>query len=851
MQNARWARSIVTRLVGGLCLIGMAFSIGMAIFEFHRSTHMAEVETTGRMTRIVSDVRFALESLITENANPKRAKIIEQTLDNFTERDPLIVALGLHASDGQTYKSGYFPSSIDTMQHWSISESGVPQDGELDVDKKTLLISEISHAGTTYTLHLLIDGPLLRERMNESVVQQLSGIWIMMGGITLIALLLLRRWLTRPLHRLDNLIREDASASVFEETADDMKDEFGDLARAIAGMLNRLDKANCKLRQREGALQHLYHFAPTAMVSINVEGTIVEANRRATELFGYVETDELIGCDVLQCIRSQDRGVLRQCVERSSVNHVHQCQVVIHKGRDEIDVNVELATVLDELGEVSHIRLSFNDVSESKRLIHQVTEQQRLLDLVVNHMSDAILLVAENGRIITSNNRLEQLLHLHVSDIIGDFFDHREFWSRLEIRNPAAFDTRMEQVLQQIDQSVSEQFETRHGAFLFQVIPICDEPGNLVARLWVVQDVTEQMKNRNLLEQQAAQLRALQHVGYSLHLLHDVDVLMERTVMELLNVLDVEAVGVALRHENPEHRSCQAFDLGVWQTDQEDKESLMDAVRTRLMPNILPTRSTSYWTDLSQHGRWTDAFKNVGLDSLAATALYNRNETQGLIWIARRGGRPIERRHLFMLEALAPLISTGLTNAQMRQQMYDLNISSSKTDLPTESQLQTRIARHVQNPAQPWSLLIVELDHVEKLRDRYGQSVIDQYLRAVADRFRDVCRIGDDIIHMDDDRFVIISPAIRLYEAIPMAKRIRQHVQQLRLTIDDHTIIQATCCIGAAGSPNDHFGEQLTYDVALERLRKAQAVGSGQIEPATTIHAPAPKLTPPPTKNSS
>src|SRR5690606_26178380 len=92
--------------------------------------------------------------------------------------------------------------------------------------------------------------------------------------------------------------------------------EFRRLAHSIADTLDRLEATSRQLAQRERAFQSLYQLAPSAMISLDPAGRMIEANRRAAALLGAASPSELIGRRCVELIRPEDRPRLQEAIDR-------------------------------------------------------------------------------------------------------------------------------------------------------------------------------------------------------------------------------------------------------------------------------------------------------------------------------------------------------------------------------------------------------------------------------------------------------------------------------------------------------------------------------------------------------
>lgn len=818
IQSCHWASSLVTRLVAGFCLGGCVLSIGLAALEYNHARHQASTAASQQMTAIAQQMTEVLRPLIADD----RRQSAQYILDIFAQ-DPRIAGLRLDSPGKVALCAGDWPEQTSQSAKWTFDPQGASAIGNLDLSRQTLLLAPFETPQGRYTLRLVIDGPYLKSQVSRSTLQNVAMAWLMLGVLTLVGLLLLRRWFITPLLRIAELTATDAPAAQFQHASEEMSGEFSTLARSIGQMLGRLDDMTDRLRRRERAFEHLYQFAPAAMISIDAAGKVSEANRRAAALFGLPDERSVHGAMVLDYVHPKDRTLFRQCIDRLKLDTVARTQMRLSIDGQTHDVDMQFAGVYTAEQKLEQVRISLVDVSEEKQLIRKVSEQRQLLDLVIDRMSDGILLLRPDGRVLMANSRLCDLLNIHPESVLDQPYEPTEFWASLDVLDAPTFDKRMHAALAEIDQACQEQFDTQAGSFRFQAIPVNDGSGNILAQLWVVQDVSHEVRNRRLLALQDAQLQALQRMGQQLQAATDVDHLLELAVRELFEMIDVEVVGITIRHDDESRRSRQLIHDGTKQVLLQPGQAMAQAVTTTLMPAVLSHKQTNLWTDLSRDKQWAD-FLQAGVESMAATALVSHEQTQGIVWIGRKGGERIERYQLYLLEAMAPMLSTALQNASLREQMRLLALTDPVTGLPSFRQYDL-ITRPIARRNSPWAIVMVDVDHFDQMNQQHGVRVANEALRHVAEALRDCCRSTDKAVRHTADRFIFVCPTTQPNDAHKLAERIRKYIEKTPMhSAETGGSIALTCSMGVATSMDSRDPNALV-ELAAQRVKRAKASG--------------------------
>lgn len=78
----------------------------------------------------------------------------------------------------------------------------------------------------------------------------------------------------------------------------------------------------------------------------------------------------------------------------------------------------------------------------------------------------------------------------------------------------------------------------------------------------------------------------------------------------------------------------------------------------------------------------------------------------------------------------------------------------------------------------PLSLLVLDLDHLKTLNDRWGHGAGDAALRILGSALRNTCRTTDTIARMGGDEFAVLAPNTSARQAHELAERIRRQVNQ-------------------------------------------------------------------------
>jgi len=103
----------------------------------------------------------------------------------------------------------------------------------------------------------------------------------------------------------------------------------------------------------------------------------------------------------------------------------------------------------------------------------------------------------------------------------------------------------------------------------------------------------------------------------------------------------------------------------------------------------------------------------------------------------------------------------------------------------------------------PFTLLMLDLDHFKYFNDSYGHSAGDQALRDMARILGETARLLDCVVRYGGEEFAVILPQTTREEAVGVAERIRQAVQQHSILFAGQKLPTITVSIGLACFPTD------------------------------------------------
>jgi diguanylate cyclase (GGDEF)-like protein len=155
-----------------------------------------------------------------------------------------------------------------------------------------------------------------------------------------------------------------------------------------------------------------------------------------------------------------------------------------------------------------------------------------------------------------------------------------------------------------------------------------------------------------------------------------------------------------------------------------------------------------------------------------------------------------------------------------------LNVSTWEREADVELSRSTR----TRNAA---ALAIVDIDHFKRVNDTYGHLVGDRVLKAVAGTLTGQLRDYDRAGRFGGEEFVLLLAQTNEEDAVKIAERLRQHIGELSVPIDDRQEaprVQVTISIGVSAMERDDPRELTDLLAAADSaLYRAKQTGRNRV----------------------
>lgn len=444
---------------------------------------------------------------------------------------------------------------------------------------------------------------------------------------------------------------------------------------------------------------------------------VAYANAAAARITGRKSASELVGLRLSSVFASDLYVPVRQACEslcHQDLPAIHLTGVTCSEGHRRRFLDIHVARL--RLGSRCAIVLLLYDQTPLTSALHRSREaEKRLADLIstlpgvvweYDRRKRGFTLISDYARVLTGyqTERFLQDPDLFFQQVHPE--DLRQFqllWERLkQTYQPCTWRFRLR----------SEQLSDGWRWMQAEIVPVCDEWGDLVAVRGVAYDIHHEVQTQRLLERHTQQLEALIHFSSRF-----VEVQTEEEVVRVLRelmcwTLDFEYIAVYLRRHNGVVEKAQVIeDRVVWESMEVELVADVTRLRDVLLGRIPYFVSQDALRDVSDIERalWAQILGSADrVFSNAVVPIRGRTQVLGALAVDRRDtGEPITESELSMLLTIGRYVGLALDNVRLmhQRQVAEERLRHLVQNLPVtvwELNLATRRLEFVSEYVEQW-----------------------------------------------------------------------------------------------------------------------------------------------------
>ena len=193
-------------------------------------------------------------------------------------------------------------------------------------------------------------------------------------------------------------------------------------------------------------------------------------------------------------------------------------------------------------------------------------------------------------------------------------------------------------------------------------------------------------------------------------------------------------------------------------------------------------------------------------------------------------------------EELELLIERTQQLVLLRQKMDRLRADAdldSLSGLANRRRFRVALAREVERWRRyksPCALLMLDIDHLKAVNDKFGHPVGDMVIRQIAQTLKEVSRDNDTAARLGGEEFALLLAGVDLQRAIAAAERLRTVLGSKRV----EGVGTVTVSIGVAGVPENATSERMLYSASDDALYVSKNAGRDRVSVAPPLQEKLP-----------
>jgi diguanylate cyclase (GGDEF)-like protein/PAS domain S-box-containing protein len=525
---------------------------------------------------------------------------------------------------------------------------------------------------------------------------------------------------------------------------------------------------------------------PDGVMLVNMSGEVIYVNKAFEKLLGY-KANELMGTSALKLptySKSKDRvkaqGYLRKVIEKSSAKPIDMSAIT--KDGEEIPINFTASIIKDAQGNPKTLVAVIRDISERKHAEEALRDSEELARGMLEAATTGIYFL-QDGKFLYVNRLFEEISGYTSDELMGTYsLDYVHTDDRETVRTKA---------IEVLKGQSSSAYEFRFVRKDAGIVWVLDRVASIQYRgkrsvLGTLMDITEHKHAEEEVGRYTKQLEALFNIGATVSRTLNLEELLDNVLDTVLMVMGVEVGGIFLLDEQTSKLLLRAH-RGMSPEFARKMETV--SVGDGFIGQVAKSGKPILAEDVSADSKLSRLKKmGDGIQSFAAVPIMAKEKILAVMGVGSRKYRKFPDWEMLMLDTIANQIGMAIENAQLYEHALELAFTDSLTSLYNRRYLMDQIERELiraQRSKAQLSLVMVDLDGLKDVNDRFGHHVGDRFLKEVAGIVKANTRASDVAARWGGDEFMLLAPGTDGRSAVKIAERIRVQVERYKMKLED------------------------------------------------------------------
>lgn len=539
------------------------------------------------------------------------------------------------------------------------------------------------------------------------------------------------------------------------------------------------------LKQGEFVAAATIEGMPDGVMLVNMSGEIIYVNKACERLLGY-KADELLGVSALKLptySRSKDRvkaqEYLKNVIQEGSANPIDMSALT--KDGEETPISFTASIIKDAQNNPKTLVAVIRDVSERKHAEEALRDSEELSRGMLEAATTGIYFL-QDGKFLYVNRLFEELSGYTFDELIGTH--------SLDYVHPDDRDTVRAKAIEVLKGQSSCPYEFRLIRKDSGIVWVLDRVASIQYKgkrsvLGTLMDITERKHAEAEVNRYTRQLETLFNIGTTVSQTLNLEELLVSVLDRVLKVTGVEIAGIFLLDEKTRElvlRASRGMSVSFV------REVKILSAGEGILKQVVETGKPLLVENMSLEPRFNHhGTKKWRVQSFAALSIMAKEKILGMMGIGSYGHREFPDWEVRMLGTIANQIGMAIDNAQLYEHALELAFTDGLTGLYNRRYLMDQIEREfirAQRSKAPLSLIMIDLDGLKGINDRFGHHVGDSFLKEVARIVKANTRASDVAARWGGDEFMLLAPGTDSKGADKIAERIRAQVEHFKIKLE-------------------------------------------------------------------
>jgi diguanylate cyclase (GGDEF)-like protein/PAS domain S-box-containing protein len=528
---------------------------------------------------------------------------------------------------------------------------------------------------------------------------------------------------------------------------------------------------------------------PDGVMLVNMSGEIIYVNKACEKMLGY-KANELVGISAFKLptySRSKDRVKARQylknVIQESSVTPIDM--IALTKDGKEIPISFTASIIRDAQNNPKTLVAVIRDISERKCAEEALRDSEELSRGMLESATTGIYFL-QDGKFLYVNRLFEELSGYTCDELLGAH--------SLDYVHPDDRDKVREKAIEVLKGQSSSPYDFRLIRKDLGIVWVLDRVASIQYKgkrsvLGTLMDITERKHAEEDVIRYTKQLETLFNIGTAVSQTLNLEELLVSVLDKVLKVTGVEVTWIFLLDDKTQELVLRAS-RGIPSSFVHDIKIL--SAGERVLKQVIETGKPLLVEDLSLDPRFNHhGAKKERVQSFAALSIMAKEKILGVMGIGSYGHREFPDWEVRMLGTIANQIGMAIDNAQLYEHALELAFTDGLTGLYNRRYLMDQIERdfiRAQRSESPLSLIMVDLDGLKEVNDRFGHHVGDSFLKEVARIVKVNTRASDVAARWGGDEFMLLAPGTDSKSASKIAERVRAQVERYTIKLDSEEV---------------------------------------------------------------